>query len=69
MRYPMLPILPRMTEASIARFWSKVDRRGHDECWPFKGARGYGLFVVGRRGVSAPRNYYMRAGRKQKLKR
>jgi len=31
-----------------ARFWSKVDRRGPDECWPFlahiRRVNGYGLF-------------------------
>lgn len=29
------------------RFWPKVDRRGPDECWPWKGGRGgngYGAF-------------------------
>jgi hypothetical protein len=31
------------------RFWSKVDRRGPDECWPWVGARlesGYGRFKL-----------------------
>lgn len=31
------------------RFWSKVDRRGPDECWPWMAARlplGYGRFRV-----------------------
>lgn len=35
------------------RFWSKVDRRAPDECWPWRGTRngnGYGQFVLaGRR--------------------
>ena len=29
------------------RFWSKVDKRGHDDCWPWlstKAPRGYGQF-------------------------
>lgn len=32
------------------RFWAKVERRGRDECWPWRGARnpsGYGLFRGG----------------------
>lgn len=35
------------------RFWSKVDRRGDDECWPWKASRiwnGYGQFSAGGRG-------------------
>ncbi len=45
-----------LTGASDAlrdRFWSKVDRRGPDECWPWLEHRkrsGYGQFVL-RRGV------------------
>ena len=42
-----------MTPADVARFWSHVDVRGTDECWPWKRARtnGYGRFSVGgRRG-------------------
>lgn len=32
-------------EALIARFWSKVDRRGPDECWPWV---GHSAFLKGR---------------------
>jgi hypothetical protein len=42
------PFLPRPTAAE--RFWSQVDRRGHDECWPWLGAKdrdGYGQFGIG----------------------
>ena len=42
----------QLTEKDIARFWSKVDRRGPDECWPWLrscNANGYGTFnVIGR---------------------
>lgn len=33
-----------------ARFWEKVDKRGPDECWPWRASRyrtGYGRFGVG----------------------
>lgn len=36
------------------RFWSKVDRRGPDECWPWqersRNEHGYGIFHVGAMG-------------------
>lgn len=41
------------TEEDIARFWSKVDRRADDECWPWLGSSndaGYGIFMFGGRG-------------------
>jgi len=37
----------------ISRFWSKVDRRGSDECWPWRGGRdtsGYGVFYFRNEG-------------------
>jgi hypothetical protein len=40
------------------RFWSKVDVRGPDECWPWMGRTddgGYGRFTVGRGNVVASR--------------
>lgn len=33
------------------RFWTKIDKRGPDECWPWKlatGPRGYGIFMISR---------------------
>lgn len=41
--------MPRWTMTLEERFWSKVDRRAEDECWPWTGitkADGYGLFRV-----------------------
>jgi hypothetical protein len=46
------------TEILIERFWSYVDQRGPDECWPWKAARfekGYGQFRAGKRKVKAHR--------------
>jgi hypothetical protein len=40
------------------RFWSKVDVRGEDECWPWKAGKlrkGYGCFHIGRTVVGAHR--------------
>jgi hypothetical protein len=40
-----------MDESTIARFWSKVERRGDDECWPWLASTnvkrgGYGQFTL-----------------------
>jgi hypothetical protein len=43
----------------LAAFWSKVDRRGPEECWPWKAAghpAGYGIFWNGARLVKAHRH-------------
>lgn len=43
------------------RFWSKVDRRGPDECWPWMGLilnTGYGQIGWRGKGVSAHRLAY-----------
>jgi|SRR6188768_779520 len=40
------------------RFWSKVDRRGPDECWPWKTGKfpsGHGQFWLGTRSQMAHR--------------
>lgn len=44
--------------AMEARFWSKVDVRGEDECWPWMVGHnqdGYGIFHIERRSVHAHR--------------
>jgi hypothetical protein len=33
-------------EKQLAKFWSKVDRRGADECWPWTGRLAKGLYGV-----------------------
>jgi len=43
---PLFPLSPK----DIERFWSKIDRRGEDECWLWKGCttrHGYGAFGYG----------------------
>lgn len=50
--------LPSVSEKDIARFWSKVDKRGPDECWPWIGKRnrdGYGRLHISLREVGAHR--------------
>ena len=45
-------------DVSISRFWSKVDKRGPDECWPWMGAKsrkGYGRYFHMYRDVIAHR--------------
>ena len=39
-------LMPNLTPKQIERFWSKVDQRGHDECWEWQRgcfSNGYGL--------------------------
>lgn len=42
-----------LTDEEIARFWSYVDIRGENECWPWtrNRVRQYGRFAVGKRGA------------------
>lgn len=40
----------KLTKADKIRFWSKVDRRGPDDCWEWQASRtwqGYGHFGIG----------------------
>jgi len=45
---------------TVAKFWSKVDIRGDDECWPwlFKQSNGYGQFGLRDKLVYAHRFAY-----------
>src|SRR5690348_12958479 len=50
---------PRDRKPLEDRFWAKVERRGYDECWPWKAstnAKGYGKFVLapGQLGLARP---------------
>ena len=41
--------IPQMTEAQIASFWARVEKRGPDECWPWLGLHndsGYGVLSM-----------------------
>lgn len=49
------------TDSLIARFWSYVEIREPNECWPWKGGtfeRGYGQFRAGKKKVRANRCAY-----------
>lgn len=51
----------RIMNDDEARFWSKVDRRSDDECWPWTGSlngSGYGIFSAGGRILVAHRWAY-----------
>lgn len=59
--------LPQLTDKDKARFWRKVEKRGPDECWPWKAAHlptGYGLFHFGQdRTVVATRvSFFLATG-------
>lgn len=42
------------------RFWSKVDRRGPDECWPWTAAKNRGYGVIGAGPRSSGRKFATR---------
>lgn len=47
-----------LSESDIARFWAKVDKRGPDECWEWKGHHdrdGYAIFGLASRPYGAHR--------------
>ncbi len=45
------------------RFWSKIEKRGEDECWPFVDGyinkHGYGTFRLNNKSIAASRISYM----------
>jgi hypothetical protein len=54
--------LPIPSASDIARLWNFIDRRGQDECWPWKGARnrqGYGCFGLQGDNYQAHRVAYL----------
>lgn len=55
-------------DATLSRFWSKVDKRGPEECWPWVGSSNkpspkslndYGSFYFGKRNHKSYRISYM----------
>ena len=51
-----------INEKDIARFWSKVNIEGDDDCWPWKSGLywdGYGQFGIGKKKVRAHRVSYI----------
>lgn len=52
-----------MNEKHVAGFWARVDRKGDDECWLWKGAvhnrKGYGYMRVMGRNLLAHRMAYV----------
>lgn len=57
-RTPSRPIPTPVPENLKERFWSKVDRRGPDDCWPWRGdttTGGYGRLVFRGRNYAAHR--------------
>jgi len=58
-------VTPALSESERARFHSKVDQRGPDECWPWMGGRtgdGYGVFHTGGKTHIATRIAVLVAG-------
>ena len=53
-----LHLIDKAAVEVVSRFWSKVDRRGPDDCWPWKANRytnGYGQFWLRPRQEGAHR--------------
>ena len=51
-----------MATTVAERFWSKVERKGEDECWPwlaFRDRQGYGRFSIKGQDMSASRGAWI----------
>lgn len=54
--------MPRQKQSLEERLWSKVDKRGPEECWPWTGSTfrsGYGRIEVGSERTGAHRIAYL----------
>lgn len=53
-----------ISQRRIEQFWALVDKRGPDECWPWKGPlyQGYGSFGLNGQGMKAHRASQFIAG-------
>jgi hypothetical protein len=58
---------PEFDQATQARFWSKVDKRGPDDCWEWQASKdrvgGYGRFSANGQRIGAHRFSLLLAGR------
>jgi hypothetical protein len=65
---PVLSAIEQSPRPVAPRFWKYVERRSHDECWPWKrslSASGYGHFKVGAAVFIASRVSYALATGKE----
>ena len=63
--------VPVMSESDIERFWLKIDKRGPDECWPWKGYVGHNgsgcLRLQGDNFSPHRLVYYLKTGNREDL--
>ena len=55
-----------LDDSTVARFWGHVDKRGPNECWPWKrtlSRGGYGVLSIKRKGIRAHRMAVLLDGR------
>jgi hypothetical protein len=56
-----MKVIPKLTESDLKRFWSKVDKRGPDDCWEWTASLDIsqrGLFRLQGGLYKAPRVTY-----------